>query len=655
MRSLVLTLCFVSSAFAQTAALPPPDSPQVRALVQQATDLAARDRPAEAVAVLRKAIVLAPESVAAHRQYLRTRAYFLGERDAVKAEYESLAAKNPANPVYPLALVLGLDTLVDNPMALWKAVATLAPDWSWGHCAKGWVTFGRTFFLMNEKSDAKGEQAIAEFLRAAELDPSVPEFYYDAIFFQESFGRLSEALAIAERMAARPETRAAALPTVWRLRLAQAKGSAEAQAALRAELAQVSSRAADLELLAAIDRGYRDVLRDQAAAEALERQIAKLDPSWYPERGCAEFSAFPNTSGILVPVLAVNRQCAIEHTIKRIVLRRDPDWRVEAADYQKLLEQNPNPALQTFLHSLLFRIARNNGDIDAMQQHADRLLALDPTNLAPEAFIARALADQGGDLSHALALASRVENALAEFHPLPRPANLPSAYVPSLEQQRQNYLRQRALALDAVGWVLWKSGKGEEAAAKLRQSVDLDRSPETLSHLAAVLDGLGKQDEAAALHSELDQAAAASVERNLIRKPAPDFEFDGLDGKIHKLSWYHGKVVLVTFWTTWCGPCVGEMPLLVRAYAQYKDRGFEVLAISCDSPEDRHKVRRFVEQHSLPFPAGYDAGAARLYEANSYPTNLVIDRESELRYRQEGAFDSSGRELDLLLRKLLFE
>jgi peroxiredoxin len=653
MRSLVLALFIVSSAFAQT--VPSPDAAQVRALVRQATDLTGRDRAAEAITLLRKAIALAPDSVAAHRQYVRTRAYFLGELDAVKAEYESLAAKNPTNPVYPLTLLLGLETLVDNQKALWKTVAALAPDWSWGHCAKGWVIFGRTYFLMNEKADAKGEQAIAEFLRAAELDPSVPDFYEDAIFFQEAFGRLAEALAIAQRMAARPETRAAALPIVWRLRLAQAKGSAEAQAALRAELAKLSAGATDLELIAAIHRGYRDVLKDQAAAEALERQIAKLDPSWYPERGCAEFFAFHNKSGILVPVWAVNRQCAVLHTIQRIALRHDPDWRAEAADYRKLLDQNPNPALQTLLHSLLFRLALDNGDIGAMQRHADRLLALDPTNLAPQAFIARALADQGGDLSHALALASRVEAALAEFHPLPRPANVPSGSVPSVAEQQENYRRQRALALDAMGWVLWKSGKGEEAAAKLRQSVELDRTPETLSHLAAVLDGLGKQDEAGALRSELDQAAAAAIERNLLREPAPDFEFDGLDGKRHKLSEYRGKVVLVTFWATYCGPCVGEMPLFARAYAKYKDQGFEVLAISCDNPEDRDKARRFVEQHGLPFAAGYDVGAARLYKANGYPLNLVIDREGALRYRQEGAFDSSGRELDLVLKKLLFE
>lgn len=655
MHSIVVSLFFLfSSAFAPAGAAPSSDDPQARALVQQATDLVGRDRPAEAVALLRQAIALAPDSVAAHRQYVRTRAFFQGDLDTVKAEYESLASRNPTNPVYPLALLLGLGLLAENQMAVYKTVASLAPDWSWGHYAKAWVTFGRTFFLMNEKPDAKAEEAITEFLRAAELDPSVPEFYEDAIFFQEEFGRLAEALAIAERMAARPETRAVALPIVWRLRLAQTKGSAEAQAALRAELAKLSAGATNLELLAAIYRGYSEVLNDQAAADRLERQIAKLDPSWFPERGCAEFSSFNNISGIFVPVLAVNRQCAINHAIKRIALRRDPDWRVAVADYQKLLDQNPSPALRTLLHSLLFRLSRENGDIDAMERHADRLLALDPTDLTPQALVALALADQGGDLSRALALASRVETALTEFHPLPRPANVPSSYVPSLEQQQKNYLRQRALALDALSWVLWKSGKGEEAAAKLRQAVDLDRDTQPLSHLATVLDGLGKQDQAAALRSELDQAAAESVERNLIRKPTPDFEFDGLDGKKHKLSDYRGKVVLVSFWTTWCGPCVGEMPLFARTYAKYKDRGFEILAISCDNAEDRDKVARFMAQHALSFPAGYDAGAGRLYEANGYPTNLVIDRQGALRCRQ-GAFDSDGRELDLLLGKLLAE
>ncbi|MGH9837063.1 MAG: hypothetical protein ACRD9Y_28885 [Blastocatellia bacterium] len=80
---------------------PPPKA--ARALVERGVDLAGRDRIDEAIAALKKAIAAAPNFLEAHREYIRVKAYFKGKKDEVKAEYEALMAKEPDNPVYPMA------------------------------------------------------------------------------------------------------------------------------------------------------------------------------------------------------------------------------------------------------------------------------------------------------------------------------------------------------------------------------------------------------------------------------------------------------------------------------------------------------------------------------------------------------------------------
>jgi hypothetical protein len=114
---------------------PPPKA--ARAIVKRGVDLAGRDRIDEAIATLKKAIAAAPNFLEAHREYIRARAYFKGEVNEVKVEYESLAAKEPDNPVYPMALAITVRG--KNEMAWLRRVVELAPEWSWAHYANSYV------------------------------------------------------------------------------------------------------------------------------------------------------------------------------------------------------------------------------------------------------------------------------------------------------------------------------------------------------------------------------------------------------------------------------------------------------------------------------------------------------------------------------------
>ena len=81
-------------------------------------------------------------------------------------------------------------------------------------------------------------------------------------------------------------------------------------------------------------------------------------------------------------------------------------------------------------------------------------------------------------------------------------------------------------------------------------------------------------------------------------KECPDFTAkDAITGQQFSLSDLRGKVVLIDFWATWCGPCVRELPNVKRAYSKYKARGFEIVSVSLDT--DKQRFRRFVREKRM--------------------------------------------------------
>jgi peroxiredoxin len=84
-------------------------------------------------------------------------------------------------------------------------------------------------------------------------------------------------------------------------------------------------------------------------------------------------------------------------------------------------------------------------------------------------------------------------------------------------------------------------------------------------------------------------------------KPASlAFTLKDMHGKDVRLSDYKGKVILLNFWATWCGPCKYEIPAFVELQAKYKDQGFIVLGVSTDDPPD--KLRAFAQQYKMNYP-----------------------------------------------------
>lgn len=119
-----------------------------------------------------------------------------------------------------------------------------------------------------------------------------------------------------------------------------------------------------------------------------------------------------------------------------------------------------------------------------------------------------------------------------------------------------------------------------------------------------------------------------------IGRPAVDFAAEDLTGKRISLSDYRGKVVLLDFWATWCGPCLAELPNVKQVHDKYKDKGLVVIGISLD--RDRSRLQSFVMQQGVHWPQIFEGGGgyniAQLYRVNAIPSTFLLDREGVIRY-----------------------
>jgi len=150
-------------------------------------------------------------------------------------------------------------------------------------------------------------------------------------------------------------------------------------------------------------------------------------------------------------------------------------------------------------------------------------------------------------------------------------------------------------------------------------------------------------------------ASAASAAGPAPGGPAPDFTLRTLDGKNLRLQEQRGKVVLVNFWATWCAPCRQEMPLLDQMYQKYKGAGFTLLGVNVD--DDSKNAAAVAGKLGVNFPVLFDSDktVSKLYDLNSMPSTLLIDRDGRVRFMHRGYQSGYEATYEKQIRELLKE
>ena len=136
---------------------------------------------------------------------------------------------------------------------------------------------------------------------------------------------------------------------------------------------------------------------------------------------------------------------------------------------------------------------------------------------------------------------------------------------------------------------------------------------------------------------------------------APDFTLKTLDGKEIALSQLKGKVVLLDFWATWCGPCKESIPHLIQLYQSYRESGFELVGMNVDRG-DVEVVRRFVKAMDIPYPiVTAPEDMVRSYRVTGIPAAFLIDKEGKIRDRMTGFNSTIARQLTTKVSDLTSE
>jgi peroxiredoxin len=146
------------------------------------------------------------------------------------------------------------------------------------------------------------------------------------------------------------------------------------------------------------------------------------------------------------------------------------------------------------------------------------------------------------------------------------------------------------------------------------------------------------------------QAAQAAVAPSAV---APDFTLRSSNGPNLRLQEQRGRVVMINFWATWCGPCRQEMPQLEKLYGKYRSAGFVLLGVSVD--DDTSHATEVANRLGLHFPVLLDSdkSVSRLYDLASMPTTYLLDRDGRVRYVHKGYVTGTEEAYDKEVRELL--
>jgi thiol-disulfide isomerase/thioredoxin len=443
---------------------------------------------------------------------------------------------------------------------------------------------------------------------------------------------------------------------LWEIDLAERKGDSTLVRSIADELEVMEKESAsDDEALVTISSWYRRVEQSEKAQALQDQLIAK------------------NPAGDI----------ARQVRFQKIFQTRDREERAKLA----LAYVQDFPNLEANQKVSIINLLINLQKFDK----AEELLAtLQPPNGGLLNNLAWPYIEQMINVPRGVELAKQGVEALRQ----PNPEAKPSFMSP--KQWEQQRLTTLGYTLDTYAFGLFKLGRYQEAQAAYRESYDLTEGslPDVNERLVQCylqngeyalavevtktciekskyndkLLEYGKEaftkKEGSAEGFERFVAAAkeagakkakAELLAKRVNKPAIDFEAKNLQGEVVKLAQLKGKVVVLDFWATWCGPCKQAFPYVQKVYEKYKDNpDVVILAVNTWENESgfarQQAVKKFLEENKYTFPVVYDeSGVVEKYKVEGIPTQFFIDRKGVIQFKTVG-FEGPGMEPEMAMK-----
>lgn len=137
-------------------------------------------------------------------------------------------------------------------------------------------------------------------------------------------------------------------------------------------------------------------------------------------------------------------------------------------------------------------------------------------------------------------------------------------------------------------------------------------------------------------------------------------DMKNLDGSTSKVADRKGKVLLLNMWATWCGPCRGEMPSLVKMQDEHRDKGFEIIGLNTDDGDTKEMVEDFAAELKLNYTlvwadTAMQNGLLKISNFNGIPQSFIVDREGNLRGVFRGGGKAEVKKMEELVAKVVAE
>ena len=619
-----------------------PDPETARRFYQEAVSLLRHDDADRKLELCRQAVEHDPEFTEAHREIIRLNE----DKDMLREEYERRVRENPDSAVFHY--LLGEVTEGDTKQTHYEKAIELDPRFSWGYLGLGELLEDRGSF----------DEAFTNYQRVLGLDPASELGHRGLARTYGLLGRREDEIAAYRKMISE-------LPDIasgyWDLRYAFEKAGRESEAAK--VLQQIYER-----FKSDPDNG---ALALYQIAESLE------DPNEKERLWVRFIQEYPTGSNITV----------VQDRLLRHYVEADPE-KAEAFARECLLKEE-FPGDRSLKHSAyrtLFETYWKSGEVEKEARLVEEVLESGYPN--PNAYIVAAMhyAKEGR-----LELAIQFYERALDFA-VPDDVHGTVFFTggkPKPERLEKISEMVRADVSYSLGETLNKTLRHQEAITVLQSAVGLlDRLGDRIHfELAVAYEATGQHQEAlkhyatslidhlhdparkpleslfAKVHGSfeglnqyvldhvtqpktggsvaLGAPTALSLDeailkaRGLASGEAPEFNLETLAGESVRSADLKGKVVVLDFWATWCGPCIDELPQFQATVDRWADRP-EVVFLAVSVDEDDDVVRGFMTKNEYDFPVARDGKVDDDFGVSAIPTIVLIGREGRIQYRHVG-------------------